>query len=261
MKAMQRLEGLTRKAMQSYQMVQPGDHICVAVSGGKDSVALTLALAHLKDYYDCRFSVSALTLDPCFFGKETDYSPLEAVFAKAGVPYMIRRSNIGGIVFEARQEKNPCALCAKLRRGALHTAAREMGCNKMALGHHLDDAIETFYMNLLGQGRINCYSPVTWLSRKEITVIRPFSLAEERDVVRAVREEGLPVVKNPCPVDGATARADMKCFVQEKAKEDKAFRQKMLGALQKANIDGWGIEENRPNDRGTGDKKTLEQEL
>ncbi len=239
MKAMQRLEGITRKAMQGYGMVQAGDKICVAVSGGKDSVALAAVLWRLRQYYELPFEVMALTLDPCFFGKETDYTLLETYFKDLGIPYVIRRTGIGQLVFETRREKNPCALCAKMRRGALHTVAKELGCNKVALGHHLDDAIETFYMNLLGQGRINCYSPVTWLSRKEITLIRPLSLAEEREVVKAVREEGLPIVKNPCPVDGATARAEMKAFVGQKVREDKAFRQKMLGALQKADIDGW----------------------
>ena len=239
MGAMQRLEGLARKAMQSYEMIQPGDAVCVAVSGGKDSVALALALFYLSHYYEHPFTLKALTLDPCFFGKETDYKALECLFKENNIPYTILRSNIGRIVFEERKEQNPCALCAKMRRGALHTAAKEMGCNKIALGHHLDDAIETFYMNLFGQGRINCFSPVTWLSRKEITLIRPLVLAQEHEVAKAARERELPIVKNACPVDGETARAQMKEFVSKRTKEDRAFRQKMLGALQMADIDGW----------------------
>ncbi|MDL2254241.1 tRNA 2-thiocytidine biosynthesis TtcA family protein, partial [Ruminococcaceae bacterium OttesenSCG-928-I18] len=208
-------------------------------SGGKDSVALAFALWRLRSYYEHPFHLHALTLDPCFYGKETGYSPIEDFFGEVGIPYTVIRSNIGRVVFETRREKNPCALCAKMRRGALHTAAKELGCNKIALGHHLDDAIETFFMNLLGQGRINCFSPVTWLSRKQITLIRPFVLAEEKEVARAVREEHLPIVKNPCPVDGETARQQMKSFVMMRAEQDRSFRQKMLGALQKADIDGW----------------------
>lgn len=236
---MQRLEGLVRKAMQSWRMIDAGDAVCVAVSGGKDSVALAAALARLRSYYELPYSVHALTLDPCFSGEETDYTPVTQAFSALGIPHTVRRTNIGRVVFEVRQEQNPCALCAKLRRGALHTAAAELGCNKVALGHHLDDAVETFYMNLLGEGRIGCFSPVTWLSRRQLTAIRPLVLAGEREAARAVFEEGLPVVKNRCPVDGETYRARTKEFVAERCRIDPAFRQKTLGALQKAGIDGW----------------------
>lgn len=239
MRAMQRLEGLMRKAMQSYAMVEAGDKICVGVSGGKDSVALALGLWRLAKYYEFPYTIHALTLDPCFEDVETDYTPVEEFFAAEGIPHTILRSNIGKIVFDTRKEKNPCALCANLRRGALHNAAKELGCNKIALGHHLDDAIETFFMNLFGEGRIGCFSPKTWLSRKEITLIRPLVLASEGDVVMAVKELQLPVVKNRCPVDGETARATAKQFVLQKCREDYAFRQKTLGAMQKAGIDGW----------------------
>lgn len=239
MGAMQRLEGLARKAMQSYHMVAAEDVICVAVSGGKDSVALATALNHLRSYYELPFSIHALTVDPCFEGQQTDYSALADFFAGQGIPYTIQRSGIGKVVFETRQEQNPCALCAKLRRGALHSGAQALGCNKIALGHHLDDAIETFLMNLLDGGTIACFSPVTWLSRRGLTMIRPFVFAEEREVARAVRENALPVVKNPCPVDGATHRAEMKSFVARQKKRDPAFLAKMLGALQKADVDGW----------------------
>lgn len=244
MGAMQRLEGLARRAMQSYGMIEAEDRVCVAVSGGKDSVALALVLAHLSRYYEHPFSVQALTLDPCFEGKQTDYTPVARLFEAENIPYTVQRSDIGRIVFESRKEKNPCALCAKMRRGALHTKAKELGCNKIALGHHLDDAIETFFMNLLGQGTLGCFSPVTWLSQKELTMIRPFVLAEEREVAGAVREKDMPVVRNACPVDGMTERANTKTFVQQKVREDKAFRQKILGAMQKANLDGWAPQGN-----------------
>ena len=201
-KAMQRLCGLMRKAVQDYEMISPGDRVMVGVSGGKDSVALTVGLAMLKQYIGFDYDVVAVTLDPQFDHQPMDYTALQALFARYGVPYEIRRTEIGPIVFEYRQEKNPCALCAKLRRGALHTAAQELGCNKVALGHHLDDAVETFYMNLWREGRIGCFSPVTYLSRRDLTLIRPMLLATEYEVQCAVREAGLPIVKSRCPVLG-----------------------------------------------------------
>ena len=237
---MQRLEGLMRKAIQDYDMIQPGDRICVGVSGGKDSVALTVALGHLRAYLGIPFEVAAVTLDPRFGGVETDYSPLEHLFASQNIPYEIRRTEIGRIVFDLRKEPNPCALCAKFRRGILHNTAKELGCNKVALGHHLDDAIETFYMNLWREGRIGCFSPVTYLSRKDITMIRPMLLANESDVRHAVRDAELPVIKTLCPADGVTVREDTKNFVKQMSREDPAFRQKTLHALQTSGIDGWG---------------------
>lgn len=237
--AMSRLEGLVRRAIQMYQLIEPGDHICVGVSGGKDSVALTLALANVARYHNFPYTVHALTLDPVFDGKETDYSVLTHFFADHNVPHTVVRTNIGHVVFDTRQEPNPCSLCAKLRRGALHNHAKELGCNKIALGHHMDDAVETFYMNLFIGGRIGSFSPKTWLSRKEITLIRPMVLATEKDVIRAVNALNLPVIKSTCPVDGDTQRATTKSFVAERSKEDPAFLQKTFGAMQKSGIDGW----------------------
>lgn len=199
-RAMQRLCGLMRKAVQDYEMIAPGDKVMVGVSGGKDSVALTIGLAELRRYIGFDFTVQAVTLDPQFGGKPMDYTVLQDLFARHGIPYEIRRTEIGPVVFDYRKEKNPCALCAKLRRGALHTAAQELGCNKVALGHHLDDAVETFYMNLWREGRIGCFSPVTYLSRRELTLIRPMLLATEQEVIGAVHAEGLPIVKASAPL-------------------------------------------------------------
>lgn len=238
---MQRLEGLLRKAMQDYQMIHAGDRVCVGVSGGKDSVALTVALARLARYFEKPYTVAAVTLDPGFGGVQTDYSILDKLFRSYGVDYTVRRTEIGHIVFDVRKEQNPCALCAKMRRGALHSAAQELGCNKVALGHHLDDAVETFYMNLFREGRIGCFSPVTYLSERQLTVIRPMVLATEQEVRDAVRSLSLPVIKSRCPADGVTARQETKSFVYTRCREDRAFRQKTLGALQKAGIDGWGL--------------------
>ena len=210
--AMQRLCGLMRKAVQDYEMISPGDKIMVGVSGGKDSVALTIGLAQLRRYLGFDYEVVAVTLDPQFDHQAVDYSPLAALFARYEVPYEVRRTEIGPIVFEYRKEKNPCSLCARLRRGALHTAAQELGCNKVALGHHLDDAVETFYMNLWREGRIGCFSPVTQLDRRGLTLIRPMLLATEHEVRCAVKEEDLPIVKSRCPADGVTVHVPLKAL-------------------------------------------------
>ena len=238
-RAMQRLCGLMRKAVQDYEMIAPGDKVMVGVSGGKDSVALTIGLSMLRKYIGFDYEVVAVTLDPQFDHQPMDYSALAELFRQHGIPYEVRRTEIGPVVFEYRKEKNPCALCAKLRRGALHTAAQELGCNKVALGHHLDDAVETFYMNLWREGRIGCFSPVTYLSQRDLTLIRPMLLATEYEVQCAVREAGLPIVKSRCPADGVTVREQTKEFVQERCRTDHAFRQKTLHALQESGIDGW----------------------
>ncbi len=220
-------------------MIAPGDKILVGVSGGKDSVALTIALAQLRSYLGIPFDIVAVTLDPQFGGVETDFTPLAALFAAHNIQHEIRRTDIGEVVFDIRQEKNPCSLCANLRRGALHSAAQELGCNKVALGHHLDDAIETFYMNLWREGRIGCFAPITYLSRRDLTMIRPMILATEAEVVRACREGNFPIIKSKCPADGTTVRTQTKEFVHDMCKKDHSFRQKMLGALQENGVDGW----------------------
>ena len=236
----QRLCGLMRKAIVQYDMLQDGDKVCVGVSGGKDSVALTLALAQLQKYIDIKFDLVAVTLDPQFYSKPTDYSALEKLFSEKGIEYVIRRTDIGPIIFDQRKEDNPCSLCARMRRGALHDVAKELGCNKIALGHHLDDAIETFYMNLWNEGRIGTFSPVTYLSRKDVTMIRPMALAVESDVVAAVNQMKMPIVKSACPADGVTNRQNMKDFITENCKTDPSFRAKSLNAFQKKDLDGWG---------------------
>ena len=237
----QRLCGLMRKAIVQYDMLQDGDKVCIGVSGGKDSVALTLALAQLQKYIDIKFDLVAVTLDPQFYSKPTDYSALEELFRERGIEYVIKRTDIGPIIFDQRKEETPCSLCARMRRGALHDVAKELGCNKIALGHHLDDAIETYYMNLWNEGRIGTFSPVTYLSRKDVTMIRPLALAVESDVVSAVNQMKMPIVKSACPADGVTNRQNMKDFITEKCKTDPSFRAKSLNAFQKKDLDGWGI--------------------
>ena len=242
-RAMQRLCGLMRKAVQDYEMLAPGDRVMVGVSGGKDSVALTVGLALLRQYIGFDYEVVAVTLDPQFDHQPMDYTALEALFARYGIPYHIRRTEIGPVVFEYRQEKNPCSLCAKLRRGSLNTALTERGIHKIALGHHYDDAIETLLMNLLFEGRIGCFQPVTYLDRTGITQIRPLLYCREADIRRTVERLRLPVVHNPCPANGSTRRQEVKDLIHQLEGRYPDIKQKLFGSLQRYPLYGWNLEQ------------------
>ncbi len=236
---MQRLAGQMRSAIEKYKMIEPGDSIMIGVSGGKDSVALLAGLSSLRSYYPKPFSLKAVTLDPCFGGEQTDYSPIAHLCERLEVPYQIERVPLGELLFGQQKQQNPCSLCARIRRGVLHNASLAAGCNKIALGHHFDDAVETFFLNLLNGGRIGCFSPVTFLDRKKITLIRPLIFVEERDVSAAVRQERLPIVKSRCPVDGCTARQDVKLLIRSLEKDYKHLRTKVIGAMQRSELNSW----------------------
>ena len=236
---MQQLMGQMRAAMERYQMVAPGDRVAVGVSGGKDSLALLCALARLRTYYPQPFEVVALTADPRFGGADTDYSRVEGLCAELGVPYVLRRTNLGRIIFEERKEPSPCSRCARRRRGILHNMAKENGCSKLALGHHYDDAVQTFFMNLLYSGKLGCFSPVTYLSRKDLTLIRPMIFCEERDIASAARRLSLPVVKSRCPADGNTSRQDTAELVRSLQKDFPDLKAKVIGAMERSRLDGW----------------------
>ena len=192
---MQRMLGYMRKAIQEFDMIQNGDRIAVGVSGGKDSLILLKGLIGLRRFIGIDYELIAITLDPCFGGKEGDYSSVAKICEEAGIEYRLIRTNIAEIVFDLKKDPNPCSLCARMRRGALHDAAKAAGCNKIALGHHLDDVAETFIMNLFNGGTLDCFMPVTYLSRKDIYMIRPMIFARESDCARVCRRESLPTVK------------------------------------------------------------------
>ena len=244
-RAMQRLCGLMRKAVQDYEMLAPGDRVMVGVSGGKDSVALTVGLAMLRQYIGFDYEVVAVTLDPQFDHQPMDYTALEALFARYGIPYHIRRTEIGPVVFEYRQEKNPCSLCAKLRKGALNNKALEMGCNKIAYAHHKDDLIETAMMSLLYEGRFYAFSPVTHLDRTDLTVIRPLMFVSEADVKGFRNKYQLPVCKNPCPMDGHTRREYVKNLIHTLNMENPGVKDRLFRAVIEGHIDGWPDIEHR----------------
>lgn len=236
---MQNLMSRMRAAMEKYEMIQKGDRIAVGLSGGKDSVALLAALAQMRRFYPHSYELVAISLDMGFNEGGADFSHMEKLCRDLGVEYHIRRSSLAQVIFENRKEKNPCSLCAKMRRGILHDLTKEQACNKLALGHHMDDAAETFMMNLLNGGNIGSFRPMTYLSRKDITLIRPMIFAREQLVISAVRREGLPVLKNPCPIDGHSERQKMKDLLREMEREYPALRDKIIGSMQRRAIDGW----------------------
>lgn len=240
---MQKILGYMRKAIQEFDLIQNGDKIAVGVSGGKDSLVLLEGLVRLKRFIGINYEVTAITLDPRFGGTDGDYSSVEEMCQRLGVDFILKRTHIGEIVFDVRQETNPCSLCARMRRGALHDAAKEAGCNKIALGHNYDDAVETFVMNLFNEGRLGCFAPKSYLSRKDITMIRPLVFAPENEVRSAAKRSGLEVVKSKCPADGHTSREETKRFLAERNKADKGFSDRIFGAVRRAGLDGWGYKD------------------
>ena len=205
---MQRLMGLVRRCVDDYHMIESGDRIAVGVSGGKDSLTLLVLLAGLRRFYPKPFTLEAVTVDMGLGGM--DFSPVETLCRQWEIPYTKIDTQIGPIIFQYRKEKNPCSMCAKMRRGALHEALAEKGISKIALGHHYDDAVETFLMSLIFEGRISCFEPVTYLDRTGVTQIRPLLYISEQSVSNFAQRVSLPVVENPCPADKHTKRQEIK---------------------------------------------------
>lgn len=234
---MQHITGQLRKAIDEYNMVADGDKIAVGISGGKDSLVLAAALAELSQYYPKRFEVVGITLD---MGYRADYSKVKAFCDKLGIEYIVEYTQIKQVVFDYRKESNPCSLCSKMRRGALNEWAKAHGCNKIALGHHNDDVIETFFLSLMYEGRANTFAPVTYLSRSDITQIRPMIYVREYEIKSAVRDNDIPVVKSLCPVDGITKRADMKEIIDYLDRKcGPGIRKRLFNAVK--GLDDWKI--------------------
>ncbi len=237
MKEIQRILSFTRRAVDDYSMIEDGDKIGVGVSAGKDSLTLLIALAELRRFYPKHFELVAITVDMGFEGM--DFSPIAELCRAIDVPFVVVPTQISRIVFDVRKEKNPCGLCAKMRRGALHDECKRQGCNKLALGHHFDDVVETFMLNLFYEGRLGSFSPVTYLSRKDLTMIRPMIYAQEKDVSYFVNRHPLPVVESPCPADKNTERESMKQLLLSLERNNKGLRHRIFGALQRSGIDGY----------------------
>ena len=234
---MKNMFSLVRSCVDDYGMIGPGDSVAVGVSGGKDSLALLRVLAELRNFHPSGFSLHAITLD---MGYDTmDFSPVAELCRQLDVPYTIRKTQIKQIIFDIRKESNPCALCAKMRRGALNDAALALGIHKVALGHHFDDAVETFMLSLIYEGRISCFQPVTYLDRKDITLIRPMLYLHERTIQNFVRRQELPVVHNPCPADKNTKRQEVKDLLYELEGRYPDLKNHIFGGLQRSPLDGW----------------------
>ena len=233
---MQKMMGLVRRCVEDYHMIQNGDRIAVGVSGGKDSLVLLRLLAALREYNSNPFELEAITID---MGLGMDFSGIQRMCDELNVPYHIVKTEIGPIIFDYRKEKNPCSMCAKMRRGALNQALLDRGLNKLALGHHYDDAVETFVMNLIYEGRIGCFQPVTNLDRTGIIQIRPMLYINEKSADHFAKRMELPVIENRCPADKHTKREEVKELVYELSGKYPEFKDRVFGAMQRLPLAEW----------------------
>jgi tRNA(Ile)-lysidine synthase TilS/MesJ len=252
---LQQLYSYTRRAIDDYQMIDSGDKIAVGISGGKDSLTLLYALHGLKRFYPQKFELIAITVNLGY--QEFDVAPLQNLCEKLEIPYEEVRTDIGDIVFQKNPKENPCSLCAKLRKGALNDAAKRLGCNKVAYAHHKDDIIETMVLSLIFEGRFHSFSPKTYLDRTELTVIRPMMYLSEADVIGFKNRMNLPVVKNPCPVDGHTKRQYAKDLLRQLNLDHPGTKDCMFTAIINGNIAGWPPK--NPNPKYANSYKTPRQ--
>lgn len=237
MKEIQRILSFARRALDDYHMIVPNCKIAVGISGGKDSMTLLAALSELRRFYPIPYDLCAITVDMGFKG--SDFSPIAAYCEKIGVEYRVEKTDIAEIIFDIRKEPNPCSLCSKMRRGVLHAIAKEMGADRVALGHHFDDAVDTFMLNLFFEGRLGCFSPVSYLSRTDLTLIRPLLYAEEKDIRYFVRHSDIPLIESACPENHNTERENMKKLLSELEKNNKGLRHRIFGAICRGELDGF----------------------
>lgn len=237
---LQQVLSYVRKAVDDYHMIEDGDKIAVGISGGKDSLTMLYALNGLKRFYPKKFEIYAVTVDLGF--KNLNLDRIKALCNDLGVEYTIIKTDIADIVFQQRKESNPCSLCAKMRKGALNEAIKKAGCNKVAYAHHKDDVVETMLMSLIFEGRFHTFSPVTYLDRMQLTVIRPLLYMNEADVIGFVNKYSVPVVKSPCPADGNTKREYVKNLLRTLNLENPGVKERMFTAIITGNMKGWSSE-------------------
>lgn len=235
---LQQLYSLTRRAIDDYQMIEEGDKIALGISGGKDSLTMLYAMHGLMRFYPKKFTLHAVTVDLGFGNQDLD--KIIQLCESFDIEYTIVHTDIAEIVFKERAESNPCSLCAKMRKGALNQAIKDAGCNKVAYAHHKDDVVETMMMSLIYEGRIHTFSPVTYLDRMDLTVIRPMIYMNEADVIGFINKNSIPVVKNPCPADGYTKREYVKNLIRDINLETPGVKERMFTAIKKSNVKGWG---------------------
>lgn len=234
---LQQVYSYVRKAIDDYGMIQENDCIAVGISGGKDSLTLLYALSGLRRFYPKQFDIHAVTVDLGF--DNLDLTKIEALCRKLQVEYTIVKTDIAHIVFEDRKESNPCSLCAKMRKGALNEAIKRAGCNKVAYAHHKDDVVVTMLMSLIFEGRFHTFSPVTYLDRMDLTVIRPLMYMNEADVIGFIHKYEVPVVKSPCPADGYTKRQYVSDLLSQLNRENPGVKERMFSAIQNGTMEGW----------------------
>ena len=244
---LQQLYSYTRRAIDDYQMIDPGDTVAIGISGGKDSLTLLYALHGLRRFYPHKFDLVAVTVNLGY--DEFNTEPLRKLCETLEIPYEVVNTDIGDIVFHKNPKESPCSLCAKLRKGALNDAARRLGCNKVAYAHHKDDIVETMMLSLIFEGRFHSFSPKTYLDKTGLTVIRPMMYLSEADVIGFKNKMDLPIVKNPCPVDGHTKRQYAKDLLRQMNLDHPGVKDRMFTAIVNGNIDGWPTK--NPNHRYT----------
>ncbi|MDE7015532.1 MAG: tRNA 2-thiocytidine(32) synthetase TtcA [Kineothrix sp.] len=236
---LQQVLSYVRKAADDYHMIEEGDYIAVGISGGKDSLTLLHALCGLQRFYPFHFKLCAITVDLGF--QNLNLEEIKALTDSLGIEYHIVQTDIAQIIFEDRKETNPCSLCAKMRKGALNDAIKRQGCNKVAYAHHKDDVVETMLMSLIFEGRFHTFSPVTYLDRTELTVIRPLMYMNEADVIGFVNKHQIPVVKSPCPADGNTKREYVKGLLKQLNIENPGVKERMFTAIRNSKLKGWEL--------------------
>ncbi len=234
---LQRLMSVARKAIDDYEMIQEGDKIAIGISGGKDSLALLYALHGLQQFYPKKFDVVAISVHLGY--EDMDFTPVQELCDSLNVDFHLVRTDIGNIVFNMRKEDSPCSLCSKMRKGALNDRAKELGCNKVAYGHHKDDVVETMMLSLIYEGRFHSFAPVTYLDRMDLTLIRPLLYLKEADIIGFQHKYELPVVKNSCPVDGHTKREYVKNLLADMNMTAPGVKQRMFSAVSNGNLRGW----------------------
>jgi len=234
---LQQVQSYVRKAVDDFGMIEEGDRIAVGISGGKDSLTMLYALHCLKRFYPKKFDIHAVTVDLGF--QNLNLEKIRELCQELDVEYTVVPTDIAQIVFEERKEDNPCALCAKMRKGALNQAIKDAGCNKVAYAHHRDDVVETMLMSLIFEGRFHTFSPVTYLDRMDLVVIRPLLYMNEADVIGFVNKYNLPVVKSPCPADGHTKREYVKQLLRQLNQENPGVKMRMFTAILNSNMKGW----------------------
>lgn len=236
---LQQVMSLVRRAIDDYHMIEENDKIAVGISGGKDSLTLLHAMHGLMRFYPKKFTLHAITVDLGF--QNLNLEKIQALCEELNIPYTIVKTDIAQVIFEERKETNPCSLCAKMRKGALNQAIKESGCNKIAYAHHKDDVVETMLMSLIYEGRFHTFSPVTYLDRMDLTVIRPMLYMNEVDVIGFVNKYQVPVVKSPCPADGHTKREYVKTLLKQLNAENPGVKERMFTAIQDGSIESWRL--------------------